>query len=161
MPRSVFERFVDTLQNRQVAESFAASLEGAFAGLEGRVHQETIGRMVLMKAEIKDDLSKTLVTRELFEERMRGIHQQFQGVDLKFHALEDKMEQRFLGVDQKFQGVDQKFKGVDLRIQSLENKIDERFKRNDLWLKFLVFLVLLLMAMVNPGLPAILMKFVK
>jgi hypothetical protein len=92
IPRPVYEKLVETLHDRSTADRFASSIEDAVDGMEREVRRETVEKTIMIKAEIKDDLSKTLVTRELFDER--------------FAAMQDHIDQRFLFVDERFKRVD-------------------------------------------------------
>lgn len=71
--RPLYEKLAEKLGDRDSAEQFVTSIEEAVQEMDRTVRHETIDRVGLMKVEVKDDLSKTLVTRELFEERFRHI----------------------------------------------------------------------------------------
>jgi predicted nuclease with TOPRIM domain len=64
----------------------------------------------MLKIEVREELRKELVTRELFE------------------GLLKEMRERFNVVDEKFNGVNEKFRVVDERFKSLEDRMDEKFK---------------------------------
>ena len=48
-------------------------------------------------------------------------------VDANYHALDAKMEQRFVGIDQKFSAMEQRFVGIDQNFSAMDQKIDSRF----------------------------------
>ena len=123
VPRPVFEKLAESLQDRDAAEKFASSIEEAVHEIESAAKRETIEKTIMLKAEIKEDLTKVLVTRELFEER--------------FLSMNQVMNERFEGVNRRF--------------ESMKEYMDERFKRTELWLKILVGLSLFGMTLANPG----------
>ena len=73
LPRPVFEKLAESLKDRDVAEKFASSIEEAVHEIESAAKRETIEKTAMNKAEIKEDLTKVLVTRELFEERFLSM----------------------------------------------------------------------------------------
>ena len=68
--------------------------------------KETIDKMSVTKMEIKEDLARTLVTRELFEEKFasQNIH-----IDQRFQSMQEQMDLRFKHVDLRFKHMDFKF----------------------------------------------------
>ena len=113
LPRPVFNKLEENLGDRQTAEELASSMENAVNEIGKAVDSHTVEKMEIVKSEIKEDLSKTLVTRELFEERINSIQNQ--------------MDQRFAMVDQKFALVDEKFRHVDEKFRHLEEKMNLKF----------------------------------
>jgi len=68
----------------------------------------------MIKIEVRDELRKELVTREIFDEALKN--------------LQNEMREGFNVIDEKFKGVDEKFKVVDERFKSLEDRMDENLK---------------------------------
>lgn len=64
----------------------------------------------MIKIEVRDELRKELVTREIFDEALRN--------------LRNEMRERFNVVDEKFKGIDEKFKVVDEKFKSLNFKLN-------------------------------------
>ena len=95
IPRPVFNKLEKSLGDKQAAEELASSMESAVNEIRRAVDRETVDNMNLVKSEIKDDLSKTLVTRELFEERFLHVDEKFRHIDEKFRHLEEKMNLKF------------------------------------------------------------------
>ena len=130
LPRPVFNKLEENLGDRQSTENLASSIEAAVNEIGAATARGTVEKMSIVKSEIKKDLSRTLVTRELFEERINSIQNQ--------------MDQRFAMVDQKFALVDEKF-------NHLEEKIEERFKRTDLKFHLLIGICIAGFSLFNPG----------
>jgi len=91
----------------------------------------------VIRMKIKDELRNELVTKDLFNEKMKAI-------DERFVALEEKMDVRF--------------KATDQRIDHLEMKMDERFKRTDLKMNIIIGISLLAMTVFNPQFLGLLSK---
>ena len=142
VPRPVFEKLAESLKDRNAAEKFASSIEEAVHEIESAAKKETIEKTAMIKAEIKEDLTKVLVTRELFDERFESMNQVMNG---RFESMNQVMNERFEGIDRRF--------------ESMKEYIDERFKRTELWLKIIVGLSLFGMTLANPGFIEIVKSF--
>ncbi|MDH5655473.1 MAG: hypothetical protein OEZ34_06165 [Spirochaetia bacterium] len=133
IPRPVFNKLEKSLGDKQTAEELASSMENAVNEISMAVDRQTIEKMNLVKSEIKDDLTKTLVTRELFEEKFNSMETY---VNQRFIAMENKMDQRFLLVDEK--------------LLHLEEKMEERFKRTDFKFHVLIGISVIGFTLINP-----------
>ena len=107
----------------------------------------------MSKAEIKEDLTKVLVTRELFEERFLNMNQV---MSERFESMNQVMNERFESMNQL---MNERFANVEERFLSMKVYIDERFKRTELWLKILVGLSLFGITLANPGFIEIIKSF--
>ncbi len=87
LPRDAYELLVEALGEKQKAETFARALE--------RSIQAIVEKKGQIKVELREELRQELVTRELFEERMKVI-------DERFKSLEREINERFNVVDEKF-----------------------------------------------------------
>jgi len=92
VPRPVFEKLAESLKDRDAAEKFASSIEDAVHEIETAVKRETVDKTAMIKTEIKEDLTKVLVTREIFEER--------------FESMNRVMNERFENVNERFKRTD-------------------------------------------------------
>ena len=95
VPRPLYEVLAENLKDRKAADDFARSIEEAVLEISRMAEKETIEKTSVIKMEIKEDLAKTLVTRELFETEMENI-------DHRFHSMQDHMDLRFKHMDFKF-----------------------------------------------------------
>jgi len=95
LPRDAFELLVEALGEREKAETLARALERSIQAIDERADAIIVERKGQIKSELRDELRQELVTRELFEERMKVI-------DERFKSLETEMNQRFNVVDEKF-----------------------------------------------------------
>ena len=153
LPRPVFEKLAESLKDRDVAEKFASSIEEAVHEIESAAKRETIEKTAMSKAEIKEDLTKVLVTRELFEERFLNMNQV---MSERFESMNQVMNERFESMNQL---MNERFANVEERFLSMKVYIDERFKRTELWLKIIVGLSLFGMTLANPGFVEIVKSF--
>ena len=141
VPRPVFEKLAESLKDRDAAEKFASSIEEAVHEIESAAKKETIDKTIMIKAEIKEDLTKVLVTREIFEERFLS------------------MNERFEVINERFEGVNRRFESMNEILNERFENINERFKRTELWLKIIVGLSLFGITLANPGFIEIVKSF--
>jgi len=102
LPREAFDVLAESLGGKQKAEVVAKAMESAIGSIQQRANEEILKQKQYLKTELKDELKYELVTRELFEERFKGVEERFKGIDEKFKALENTMLERFKVVDEKF-----------------------------------------------------------
>lgn len=101
LPRDAYELLVEALGEKQKAEIFAQALERSIQAIDERADAAIVEKKGQIKSELRDDLRQDLVTRELFEERMKVI-------DERFKSLETEINQRFNVVDEKFTSLNYK-----------------------------------------------------
>jgi hypothetical protein len=112
LPREAFNLLVEALGERQKAEIFAKAMESAIDAIQQQAKEEILEKKNIAKIELKDELTKELVTRELFEERFNAIDGQFHAVNERFNA----MNERFNAVNERFNAVDEKFKSLNFKM---------------------------------------------
>ena len=95
LPRDAYELLVEALGEKEKAEVFARALERSIQAIDERANGAIVEKKEQIKVELRDALRQELVTRELFEERMKVI-------DERFKSLETEMVQRFNVVDERF-----------------------------------------------------------
>ena len=95
LPRDAYELLVEALGEKEKAEVFARALERSIQAIDERANGAIIEKKEQIKGEVREELRQELVTRELFEERMKVI-------DERFKSLETEMVQRFNVVDERF-----------------------------------------------------------
>ena len=91
LPREAFNMFEQTLGGRENAEILARTLETAIGSMQQRAKEEIIEQKQILKVVLKDELSRELVTRDLFEERFKVVEERFNSVDEKFKSLNFKL----------------------------------------------------------------------
>mgnify|MGYP001588745076 CR=1 FL=1 len=94
LPRDAYELLVEALGEKQKAEIFARALERSIQAIDERADAAIVEKKGQIKSELRDDLRQELVTRELFEERMKVI-------DERFKSLEKEMNERFTSLNYK------------------------------------------------------------
>jgi hypothetical protein len=98
---------------------------------------EIVDKKEMIKIEVRDELRKELVTREIFDEALKN--------------LRNEIRERFNVVDEKFKGVDEKFKGVDEKFKNLEDRMDEKFKSLNFQLNIFLAIALIALTFANPA----------
>lgn len=88
--------------------------------------------MEMIKVEVREELRKELVTRDIFE------------------SLGKEIRERFNVVVEKFKGVDEKFKGVDEKFKNFEDRMDEKFKSLNFKLNLFLAVALIALTFANP-----------
>ncbi len=96
----------------QPLEPRVSRLEGAFEQIVERLGDTNVR---LERLEYKVDANYHALDAKM--------EQRFVGIDQKFSA----MEQRFVGIDQKFSAMEQRFVGIDQKFSAMDQKIDSRF----------------------------------
>jgi len=109
MPREAFDLLVEALGEKQKAEIFATAMESQIGFIRDRADEQIAEKKEMIKIEIRDELKKELVTREIFEER-------FKIIDEKFKSLGNEINERFNVVDEKFKVIDEKFKSLNFKL---------------------------------------------
>jgi len=77
-------------------------METAIDAIEERANNGIVEKKESVKIEVKDELRKELVTRELFEERLK--------------SLSTEIKEGFNVVDERFKVVDEKFKSLHFKM---------------------------------------------
>lgn len=91
LPRDVFEVLEDAFGDRKKAETFARAMESVIGAIDERAKEAIVEKKEHIKIELKEDLAKELVTREIFEERFKAIEERFNVVDERFKSLNFKL----------------------------------------------------------------------
>jgi len=89
--RDAFEVLLDVFKDREKADKFASAIEELISDSREKLDEEIVQKKEYTKIEIKDELKKELVTRELFEEKFNVIEEKFKAVDERFKTLEFKI----------------------------------------------------------------------
>jgi hypothetical protein len=126
LPRETFNLLPEALGGQQNAEVFARSMESFLVAIDNKATAEIVDKKEMIKIEVREELRKELVTRELFE------------------GLLKEMRERFNVVDEKFKVVDEKFK-------SLEDRMDEKFKSLNFKLNLFLAVALIALTFANPA----------
>lgn len=90
----------------------------------------------MIKIEVRDELRKELVTREIFDEALRN--------------LRNEMRERFNVVDEKFKGIDEKFRNLEDRMDEKFKVVDEKFKSLNFKLNLFLAIALIALTFANP-----------
>jgi hypothetical protein len=87
LPRDAFEILVETFKSKEKAEKFAKAIEEIINFTRKKSEEEIAQKKEHIKIELKEELKKELVTRELFEERFKNIDERFKMLDFKINIL--------------------------------------------------------------------------
>lgn len=87
LPRETFNMFEQTLGGKENAEILARTLETAIGSIQQRAKEEIIEQKQILKVVLKDELTKELVTRDLFEERFKVIEERFKSLNFRLNIF--------------------------------------------------------------------------
>ena len=144
LPRDAYELLVEALGEKQKAEIFARALERSIQAIDERADAAIVEKKGQIKSELRDDLRQELVTRELFEERMKVIDERFNVVDERFKSLERAMNERFTSLEKE---MNERF-----------NVVNERFTSLNFKLNIFIAIALLALTLANPTFAALVGK---
>ena len=136
LPRETFNLLLEALGGQQNAEVFAKSMESFLVAIDNKATAEIVDKKEMIKIEVREELRKELVTREIFDETIKN--------------LRNEMRERFNTVDEKFNVVNEKFRVVDERFKSLEDRMDEKFKSLNFKLNLFLAIALIALTSANP-----------
>ncbi len=165
LPRETFNLLVEALGNQQKAETFAKSMESFLVAIHNNASAGITEKKEMLKVEVREELRKELVTREMFEglekemrESFKVVYEKFNVVDEKFKLINDQFKlvyDKFKVVDERFKDLEDKMDGkfqiVDERFKSMEVRIDEKFKSLNLKLNLFLALALIALTFANPA----------
>lgn len=115
LSRESYELLAEALGEKQKAETFARAMERLLQDIEERANEAIVEKKGQIKLELRDELRGELVTRELFEGRMKVM-------DERFKSLE-------MSVNERFNRVDDRFKSLEAEQRDLRREMNERFDR--------------------------------
>jgi len=98
LPREAFNLLLEALGSQQKAETFAQSMESFLVAIDNKAGAEIVEKKEMIKVQLREELRKELVTRDIFE------------------GLGSEIRERFNVVDEKFKVVDEKFKTLNVKL---------------------------------------------
>jgi len=131
LPREAFGLLEEAFGDRKKAEIFAKAMETAISAIDDKAKEAIVDKKEYLKVELKEELKNELVTREIFDERLKGIsiemnerfksnsiemNERFKVVDERFKSLTTEMNERFKVVDERFNGVEERFRSLNFRL---------------------------------------------
>jgi len=116
LPRETFNLLVDALGGQQKAEGFARSMESFLVAIDNKTTAGIVEKKEVLKIEIREELRKELVTKELFEGLLKEMRERFNVVDEKFKVVNEKFKNLEDRMDEKFKVVDEKFKSLNFKL---------------------------------------------
>jgi len=162
LPRETFNLLLEALGGQQKAETFARSMESFLVAIDNKATAGIVEKKEMVKIEVREELRKELVTREMFDgqrkelnEKFNVVSERFNVVDEKFISLETKMHERFKAVDEKFINLEKvmnaRFEVVDDKFINLEKVMNERFKSLNFKLNLFLAVALIALTFANPA----------
>jgi len=158
LPRETFNLLLKALGGQEQAEVFARSMESVLVAIDNKATAGIVEKKEMVKFEVREELRKELVTREMFDgqrkelnEKFNVVNERFNVVDEKFKSLETKMIERFNGVNERFNSVNERFNTVDEKFVSLEKVMNERFKSLNFKLNLFLAIALIALTFANPA----------
>ncbi len=98
LPRESFNLLLEALGGQQKAETFAKSMESFLIAIDNKATAGIVDKKEMIKIEVREELRKELVTREMFD------------------ALAIEMREKFNVVNERFNSVDEKFKSLHFKL---------------------------------------------
>ena len=151
LPRETFNLLLKALGGQEPAEDFARSMESVLVAIDNKATAGIVEKKEMVKIEVREELRKELVTREVFEghrkelnEKFNVVTERFNVVDEKFISLETKMNERFKVVDEKFISLE---KAMNARF----DVVDEKFKSLNFKLNLFLAVALIALTFANPA----------
>jgi len=105
LPRETFNLLLKALGGQEQAEVFARSMESFLVAIDNKATAGIVDKKEMVKIEVREELRKELVTREMFEGQRQEINEKFNVVDEKLKSLEKGINERFNVVDEKFKSL--------------------------------------------------------
>jgi len=144
LPREAFNLLLKALGGQEPAEVFARSMESFLVAIDHKATAGIVEKKEMVKIEVREELRKELVTREMFEGQRKEINEKFNVVDEKLKSLEK-------GMNERFNVVDEKFRGVGIKLESLEGQMNEKFKSLNFKLNLFLAVALIALTFANPA----------
>jgi len=72
LPRETFNLLLEVFGERQKAEIFARTMESAIVVIDTKAREGIVEKKEMIKIEVKEELRKELITREVFEEAQKS-----------------------------------------------------------------------------------------
>jgi flagellar motility protein MotE (MotC chaperone) len=101
LPRETFNLLLAAPGGQEKAEVFAKSMESFLVAIDNKATAEIVDKKEMIKIEIREQLRKELVTREIFDEKFNVFNERFNVVDEKFKSLEQRMGEKFKSLNFK------------------------------------------------------------
>jgi hypothetical protein len=126
LPRETFNLLLQALGGQEQAEVFAKSMESFLVAIDNKATAGIVEKKEMVKIEVREELRKELVTREMFESQGKQI-------------------------SEKFNVVNERFNVVDESFKSLESRMDEKFKSLNFKLNLFLAIALMALTFANPA----------
>jgi len=95
LPREAFNLLVEAFGEQQKAEIFAKAMETAIDAINDKAAEGIVEKKEMVKIEVREELKKELITREIFEEKFKSLtkemDEKFKVVDKRFNSLNFKL----------------------------------------------------------------------
>jgi hypothetical protein len=87
LPREAFNLLLEIFGEPEKAEKFARAMESAIEAIDHKATERIVDKKEMIKIEVREELRKELVTREMFESLTIEMRERFNVVDEKFKSL--------------------------------------------------------------------------
>jgi hypothetical protein len=91
LPRETLNLLLKALGGQEQAEVFAKSMEAFLVAIDNKATAGIVDKKQMIKIEVRDELRKELVTREMLESLGIEMRERFNVVDEKFKSLNFKL----------------------------------------------------------------------
>ena len=101
LPRETFNLLLEALGNQHKAETFAKSMESFLVAIDNKAAAGIVEKKEMIKVEVREELRKELVTREVFESLGIEMREKFKVVDERFKSMEERIDEKFKALNFK------------------------------------------------------------
>jgi hypothetical protein len=161
LPREAFNLLLEALGGQQKAEVFSKSMESFLVAIDNKATAGIVEKKEMVKIEVREELRKELVTREMFDGQRKEINEKFNVVDEKLKSLEKEIRERFNVVDERFHVVDEKFISLEKVMNARFNVVDEKLKSLNFKLNLFLAVALIALTFANPAFVELIKKYFK
>jgi len=116
LPRETFNLLLEALGGQQKAETFAKSMESFLVAIDNKAIAGIVDKKEMIKIEVREELRKELVTREIFDGQRKEINEKFNVVNERFNVVDEKFISLERVMNERFNVVDEKFKSLNFKL---------------------------------------------
>jgi len=116
LPRETFNLLLKALGGQEQAEVFAKSMESFLVAIDNKATAGIVEKKEMVKIEVREELRKELVTREMFDGQRKEINEKFNVVNERFNVVDEKFISLEKVMNERFNVVDEKFKSLNFKL---------------------------------------------
>jgi len=151
LPRETFNLLLKALGGQEQAEVFARSMESVLVAIDNKATAGIVEKKEMVKFEVREELRKELVTREMFDGQRKEINEKFNVVNERFNVVDEKFTSLETKMNERFNVVDEKFISLERVMNERFNVVNEKFKSLNFKLNLFLAVALIALTFANPA----------